>query len=329
MMESFHFLRPWWLLALPLLWGLAWWLARRGAGDGDWGRLIDADLLPDLRLDRGDNGTWSPWPWLALAWTLAVLALAGPAWERDAAPAWKAPGAWVIVLDLSPSMAASDLAPNRVTRARYAIDDLLAAARDARVGLVVFGDEAYSVTPLTDDVATVRAMLPPLAPDILPSRGDNLAPALDQAAKLLDRAGRRDGRVVLLSDGFSDPAAAFAAAQRLRNQDATVDVVGIGSAGGAPVADPRGGFDLDRKGEPRLARLDADRLGQLAANGGGAYVDLAGLPGLIAGLRAHPGAGQGATAAAGIVVEHWHDAGIWLLPALLLLAAFLARRGWL
>jgi Ca-activated chloride channel family protein len=327
---AFHFLRPWWLLALPPLWGLVWWLARRRGGDGDWVQLIDPELLPDLRLDTGAGlGTRSPWPWLALAWTVAVLALAGPAWERDAAPAWRAPGAWVLVLDLSPSMAAADLAPNRVSRARYAIDDLLAAARDTRVGLVVFGDEAYTVTPITDDVATVRALLPPLAPDIMPSRGDNLAPALVQAGKLLDRAGRRDGRVVVLSDGFSDPAAAFDAARSLRDQGATVDVVGIGSHTGAPVANPRGGFAMDRNGEPRLERLDTDRLKQLAAGGGGDYVDLAGLASLIPALRAHPGPLGGATAAAGISVDHWRDAGVWLLPALLLLAALLARRGWL
>jgi Ca-activated chloride channel family protein len=330
MIEHLHFLRPAWLLALPPLWGLAWWMARRRAGDGDWSRLIDPELLPDLRLAvAGGQGTLSPWPWLVLAWSLALLALAGPAWERDAAPAWRAPAAWVLLLDLSPSMAAADLAPNRVSRARYGIDDLLAAARDARVGLVVFGDEAYTVTPLTDDVATVRAMLPPLAPDIMPSPGDNLAPALEQAARLIEQAGQKDGQVVLLSDGFADPAAAFDAARRLRNQGATLHVVGIGSVAGAPLADPRGGFALNAQGQPRLARLEVDRLRQLAASGGGRYVDLAGLPSLIGDLQARSGRLGGATGVTGIEVAHWRDAGVLLLPMLLLLAAFLGRRGWL
>ncbi len=330
LIQNLHFLRPLWLLALPVLWALAWWLARRRGRDGDWARLIDPELLPGLRLAAAaGKKTATPWPWLALAWSLALLALAGPAWERDATAAWRAPGAWVLLLDLSPSMAAADLAPNRATRARYAIDDLLAAARDARVGLVAFAEEAFTVTPLTEDVATVRAMLPPLAPEIMPSPGDNLAPALERAAKLLEPAGRRDGLVILLSDGFADPAAAFAAAQRLRNQGATLYVVGIGSATGAPLADPRGGFTLDGKGQPRLARLDVDRLRQLAANGGGRYVDLASLPTLITELRASSGRASGATAMAGIEVAHWRDAGVWLLPGLLLLVAFLGRRGWL
>src|SRR3546814_3900448 len=85
-------------------------------------------------------------------------------------------------------MAARDLSPDRVTRARYALDDLLGAAHGARVALIAFSDEAYTVTPLTDDVATVRTLLPPLAPDIMPTPGDQLAPALAQAGKLLGRS---------------------------------------------------------------------------------------------------------------------------------------------
>ena len=330
LIKQLHFLRPAWLLALPLVWAWVVWLARRRSRDGNWAGLIDPELLSGLRLAANDGtAVRSPWPWLVLAWTLAVLALAGPAWQHDSTAAWRAPAAWVAVLDLSPSMAAGDATPNRATRARYAIDDLLGAAHDARVGLVAFGDEAFTVTPLTEDVATVRALLPSLAPDIMPTPGDNLAPALDQAGQLLLQAGQKNGQVVLVSDGFADPAAAFAAAQRLHQAGATVNVVGIGSASGAPLTQPGGGLALDAKGQPQLVRLDTDRLRQLASNGGGRYVDLADLPGLIANLQTRAGRTSSGTGVAGIEVTHWRDGGIWLLPLLLLLAAFLGRRGWL
>ena len=156
-MHAFHFLRPQWLLAVPLFWALVLWLARRRRYDGDWSRFIDAQLLPALRLDAVGRAGMRPWPWLALAWSLAALALSGPSWQRIQTAAYRSPAAWVFVLDLSPSMSATDVEPNRVTRARYALDDLLGAARDARVALIVFSDEAYVVTPLTQDVATVRA----------------------------------------------------------------------------------------------------------------------------------------------------------------------------
>lgn len=329
LMTHFHFLRPAWLLALPLLLGLTIWLARRRGQGGDWSRLVDPDLLPELRLDGGGQPGRSPWPWLALAWTLAALALAGPSWQRAAAPAFRGNDAWVLVLDLSPSMQATDLPPNRATRARYAIDDLLGAAHDARVGLIVFSDEPYTVTPMTDDIATVRALLPPLAPDIMPSAGDNLAPALKQAGRLLAGVGAKDGRVVVLTDGFADPAAAFTAAQTLRGQGDAVDVVGIGTRNGAPLSQSGGGFVQDARGRPDLARLDVGQLQQLAHSGGGRYVDLANLPSLIADLEAHADRTGDARLVQHIRVAHWLDGGVWLLPALLLAAAALARRGWL
>ena len=329
LINSFHFLRPLWLIALPLLWLLVYWLARRHKGDGDWSSVIDAELLPSLRLDAASVSGMRPWPWLALLWSLAALALAGPSWERNETAAYRAPADWVFVLDLSPSMAAKDIAPNRITRARYALDDLLGAAHDARVALVAFSDEPYTVTPLTQDVATVRALLPPLAPDIMPSPGDHLAPALNQAEKLLQAAGNNDQRIVVLTDGFDDPAAVLSAAAKLKARGVTLSVVGIGTAGGAPLQNADGRFAKDAQGRSLLARLDADQLQQLAKTGGGGYVDIAQLPSLIAYLQAEPHSAGGAIAAQGIEVSHWRDGGVWLLPALLLLAGLLARRGWL
>jgi Ca-activated chloride channel family protein len=312
LMQHFHFLRPAWLLALPVLWGLIVWLARRRGRDGDWARLIDPELLPALRLGGAGTPGRAPWPWLALAWTLAALALAGPSWQQAPAPAYSGNAAWVLVLDLSSSMTAADLPPNRVTRARYALDDLLDAAHDARVGLVVFSDEPYTVTPLTDDVATVRALLPPLNPGIMPTRGDDLAPALDRAGTLLAQGGSTSGQMVVLTDGFADPAAAFDAAGKLRSRGIAVNVVGIGT-----------------QAQSKSGPLDVDRLRQLAASGGGRYVDVAGLPGLVGDLQARAGRAGMARAKQDIRVAHWLDGGVWLLPVLLLFAAVLARRGWL
>lgn len=329
LVNHFHFLRPLWLIALPLLWVLVWWLARRHKNDGDWSSVIDAELLPALRLDAASVSGMRPWPWLAMLWTLAALALAGPSWERDLTDAYRAPADWVFVLDLSPSMAATDLSPNRITRARYALDDLLGAAHDARVGLVVFGDEAYTVTPLTQDVATVRALLPPLAPDIMPTPGDHLAPALEQAEKLLQAGGTHDQRIVVLTDGFDDPAAVLALAAKLKARGVTLSVVGIGTAGGAPLQNSAGQFAQDAQGRSKLARLDVDKLKQLANTGGGGYVDIAQVQGLINYLQAAPHAAGSAEAAKGIEVSHWRDEGVWLLPLLLFFAGLLARRGWL
>jgi Ca-activated chloride channel homolog len=301
-----HFLHPAWLLALPLLWAACVWLAHRQRRSGEWSRAIAPELLPALRLAGPGRGA-SPWWLLGLAWTLATLAMAGPAWRQQTGPAWRAPANWVALLDLSPSMQQADPPPHRVDRARYAIADLLDAARDARVGLVAFAGEAHTVAPLTSDVATVRMLLAPLSPALMPESGDQLAPALDEAGRLLASAGKGHGQVVVYSDGFDDPAQALKSAQRLHAAGATVNVVGVGTPGGA-----RG-----------------DELARVAAVGGGDYVPLAQADTLVARLLDdHTAMLRADARRSELEVDAWRNGGFWLLPPLLLLAAGLARRGW-
>ncbi len=325
-LSAFHFLHPAWLLALPVL--LAWALWRRRSTGGDWSKVADPELLTLLRIG-GSRGSSSAWPLIGAAWTLAVLALAGPAWSKLQTPAFRAPPAWVLVLDLSPSMSAADTPPSRVTRARYAAADILDAARDARVGLVAFAGEPHVVAPLTTDVATVRVLLKPLSPTLMPESGNRLAPALEAAETLLQAGSARQGRVIVLSDGFADPAESLRVAQELRQKGVTVDVIGVGTQAGAPEPDGKGGFALDSNGRPRLTREQTDELHRVATAGGGRFVSVDAvttslLPTLEASgsaeVDAHENRAQLAT---------WRNEGIWLLPLLLLVAGLLARRGWI
>jgi Ca-activated chloride channel family protein len=326
---AFHFLAPAWLLALPPLWALAVLGARRRRREGGWGALIDPPLLAALRLEAGARSA-SPWPLIALAWTLGVLALAGPAWQRVQTHGVRAPRDWIIELDLSPSMQATDVAPSRVARARYAIDDLLSAARDARLALVAFAGEAHVVTPLTTDVANVRALLQPLAPALMPESGHALAPAIDAAVDLLHSGDSRHGEVILLTDGGDDGPQALEAARRLHAAGGTLHVVGVGTEAGAPQPDGAGGFLREPQGDLSLSRLPATALRELAAAGGGDYRPLADLPALIAALRTRASpTGEGAVEERELRVEAWRNAGYWLLLPLLAVVALIARRGWL
>lgn len=328
-LRDFHFLHPYWLLALPPLLALAVWLARRRGRDGAWARLLDGELLPLLRLSEGGAGR-SPWLLIGLVWTLAVLALAGPTWQRQVTPAYRAPAAWIVALQLSPSMDAADVTPSRIARARMAVEDLLSGAQDARVGLVAFAGDAYTVTPLTSDVATVRNLALPLAPGLMPESGDRLAPALDTAARLLHASPGANRQVIVLTDGFSDPAHALLTAKRLHQQGIAVNLVGIGTAAGAPEPDGNGGFVRSSQGQVVLTRLDSGLLQRVATAGGGRFVPLSALPELLAHLHdAGPREMSSGIAAPHARLASWLNDGVWLLPPLLLLAALIARRGWI
>jgi Ca-activated chloride channel homolog len=330
-LKALHFLHPWRLAALPVLWALLYWLSRRHGLDGKWSQVVDAELLPSLRLSgaRGARAS-SPWWLLVLLWTLATIALAGLSWQREQSATFRAPVDWVLVLDLSPSMAAVDIQPNRVTRARYAIADILDAARDARVALVVFAGEPHTVAPLTTDVATVRALLPPLAPSIMPETGDELAPALEEAGRLMATVASQHAEVVVLTDGVGDPVEALQVVQRLRQDGATVNVVGVGTTGGAPIVDRKGGFVHDSDGRDVVPRLPLEQLQRIASAGGGRYVSVGDVGDLIHTMQAdHAYQAGGYEAVGDKQVSTWKNDGVWLLLPLVLLAPLVARRGWL
>jgi Ca-activated chloride channel family protein len=226
-------------------------------------------------------------------------------------------------------MEAGDVQPSRIARARLGVEELLSAAHDARVGLIAFAGDAYPVAPLTSDVATVRNLAQPLSPNLMPEAGDRLAPALEEAARLLRASPGKDRQIIVLTDGFTDPVRALSAARQLHRQGIAVDVVGVGTSAGAPEPGADGGFVHDTQGHMVMTRLDAGLLRQVATAGGGRYVPLDGLPQLIADLH-HAGSHEmkAGVAAAHVKLASWLNDGVWLLPPLVLLAALLARRGW-
>ncbi|MEZ5541442.1 MAG: VWA domain-containing protein [Pseudomonadota bacterium] len=326
-MSEFHFLRPAWLLALVPAVVLLTLLWRRRADGAGWRTCVAPALLAHLLLDADRPLHRLPLLLLGAGWLLAVVALAGPVWERQPATLYRAPADRVIVLDMSPSMASADLQPDRLSRARLALRGLLSQLREGRTALVVFGAEPHVVAPLTDDVATIEALLPALSVDILPVAGDQAGPALRLAGALLQRVHSTQGTVLLVSDGVADTADSLQAVRDLRRAGVRVSVLGIGTTNGAPVP-AAGGFATAADGGLELARLDETGLAALASAGGGHYQRLGdGMPVTLLATAVARDPAQAAGTAQG--VERWVERGPWLLLPLLLLAAAGYRRGWL
>ncbi|MDR3387319.1 MAG: VWA domain-containing protein [Rudaea sp.] len=326
---NFHFLRPWWLLALaalPLLWHM---LVDRGGDAGAWRGAVDAHLLEHL-LVPGDGAAPTRLPrWLVAAgWALACVSLAGPAWERLPQPLYQNRAARVFALELSTSMLAQDAKPSRYERAHYKLDDMLKRSGDAQTALIAYAGDAFVVAPLTDDTNTVANLVDALDPGVMPINGNATGRAIDLALKLIKQGGADDGEIVLLADSADDDAAA--AARRALAAGVRVSVLGIGSEQGAPVALPQGGFLKNAAGDIVLPKLDAGALAAVAAAGGGRYVtytaDAADLDKLLDTLAPHAVAEARATQA---TTPRFLDRGPWLVLLLLPLAALGFRRGWL
>lgn len=326
---EFHFLRPGWLFALALI-PLAWWFWRHVRGEaGNWRAVVDAHLLPHL-VETTNERSQQGGIWLAVvAWMLASLALAGPAWERESLPLYRNESARVLAIELAPTMLAADLKPTRLARARFKLNDVLAASRDMQTALIGYSGDAFVAAPLTDDVNTVRNLVDALDPGIMPVVGNNTERAIDEAARLIEQAGLKGGELILLADSVSSRA--LAAARAAHRKGLVISVLGVGSDSGAPVPLPQGGFLQDAQGNIVLPRLDEQGLRALAEAGGGRYARLsADRSDLGIVLRSNNASPETAKASDSKALSaRYRDRGPWLVLALLPLAMFAFRRGWL
>jgi len=321
--DALHFIRPLWLLLLPLVVILPWVWKRTRRPAGDWSKVCDPHLLRWLSVKQVTEQGRRGGPWLsALALLIVILALAGPSWQKLPDTAFSARDARVIVVDLSRSMLAEDVRPNRLTRARFRLDDLLAATEEGQVGLVSYAGDAYIVSPLTSDMNTIANLLPALRPDIIPVAGSRADIALEMAASLFERSGLSRGEILLVTDSATSRDSAKA--RELRDRGIITSVLAAGTPEGAPIPSG-GGFVNDRSGNVVIARLDRADLRSLAQAGGGKYTEL-GATASVSELWLEQG-GSEFTRRDDALGERWKDAGPWLVLLLLPLALVGFRRG--
>lgn len=325
MPADFHWLRPDWLWMLPLVGLVTYALARRRLAPGSWQRIVDPALAPFVLSRMQTKGRNVRWLLMVGGGILAILALAGPSWNRVEQPVFRSEQALVIALDLSRSMDAQDLSPSRLTRARLKILDILERRLSGQTALVVYSSNAFTVTPLTTDADTVAALVNSLSTDIMPSRGSYPLAAIAKSKQLLEQAGAILGEVLLITDGGSTQAAENAAGE-LRRSGYTLSVLGVGTGDGAPIPRAGGGFVTDRSGNIVVPKIESSGLSSLAAAGGGRFAALSADDSDIDFLLS----GTAATAAASdesLATDQWKEEGPWLLLLLLPVAASAFRRG--
>ena len=326
-LSEFHFLRPAWLLAiLPALF-TSGWLYHSQIKQGNWHRVIAPELLP-LLLDGSTHRKRRSLVLMSLiGWTIAALAMAGPTWDRTPLPIHKQESALIILFDLSPSMLSQDQKPNRLTRARLKLIELLQQRKEGTTGLIAYADDAFVVSPLTDDANTLVALVQALDPSIMPEPGSNVEAAVQKAMELALNAGANRADILLITDGVTGRARDELSTIFRGMGDFRLSVLGIGTAEGAPI--PTGdGFAKDSSGSIIVPRLDERELKRLANRHDGRYshitADNTDINYLLDGFKIGPDA---STRQLERSFDSWHDTGYWLVLLLLPILVLASRRG--
>lgn len=306
MMEHFHFLRPYWLLLLPVAAGLVWAIARRSDASRKWRALLAPHLLEALLVDRQRGQRVRPLVLLAVLLLLGIFAMAGPAWRQQPSPFTQDAAALVIVLKVTPSMLTEDVQPSRLQRATQKIHDVLTRRPGARAALIAYAGSAHLVMPLTRDAGIIDMFAAELGPDMMPQDGDDADAALALAAKQLLEANET-GSVLWMGDGLTTAEAERIASHGKRGLRS---LVMLGTVGLDPDSAER--RELRQAASTLRARLEF------------IAPDERDVDAIVARVQTD--------FSSAVVAEQgtrWQDAGYWLLYPMVLLALFWFRTGWI
>lgn len=324
MIELFHFLRPWWLVALPAI-ALVWWLVRRREADqAGLGNLVAEHLRDALTINRGASAGLRAVDGVSLALVAAALAAAGPTWSKQASPWFAETAALVIAIEVSDSMRSNDFQPTRLDRARFKVLDLVSARTGSRTALIAYAGSAHVVVPPSKDAEVLKPFLEGLDPDIMPTPGAQARKVLPLAQTLLGDEATA-GTVLFINDGFEsgDVTALAEFAQRPDAPSLAALVVGKDEGGVAYLPDgsvvmAEGGGRLDTTIDTALLRKIGSEAGMSVIRASADDSDIGRLLRVI----------ESSLQQAQDPDAQWRDQGWWFLWPAALLSLLWFRRGW-
>ncbi len=322
-MAEFTFLTPYWLLGLLVIPVV---LALNSQYKGKKSSLIAPHLAKMLGHSVKVKHFYFVW---GLAWAMACIALAGPSWQSNTRPSFELSQNRVLVLDMSRSMYATDVKPNRLTQTRYKALDLLPKWKEGSTGLVAYAGDAYTLSPLTTDSSTLAGIIEHLSPELMPYQGSNLPAAIETALDQFSQAGVNQGDIVVLADDLDD-SELTRSLSLLNGKDIRVSVIAIGTADGAPIALPDGAQMKNQRGNTIVAKTNLKNLQTLAKKTGGLFVPVQHNNrdvDSIATFTDNAGSHLAAKQSEDVKMDSRLNGGFWLLPLLLIPAALLFRRG--
>ncbi|NRA84441.1 MAG: VWA domain-containing protein [Gammaproteobacteria bacterium] len=323
---NFHLIRPWCLLLLlPSLIFLSL-LHNASKQRGQWHKLIPAHLATLLIDNNTDKHTQLPLYTLALLLVVSVIALAGPTWQKLPQPLFKVNSAQVIVMDMSLSMYATDIKPNRLTRARFKVTDLINQLTEGETGLIAYAGDAFVISPMTEDINNLLNLLPALSPEIMPEYGSEPATGIDAALTLFKQTQKESGDIYLITDGIS------ASDQRqitklLANTDFSLHILAVGGTDSAPIKLPNGELLKDSNGNIVLPKLTLAPLTTLARQFNGRFAKIALDNSDIIHLAKTDHDFYDTNISQNKLGDAWDESGPWLLLFMLPIAALAFRRG--
>ncbi|MEY4111305.1 MAG: hypothetical protein RLZZ46_1661 [Bacteroidota bacterium] len=267
--ENIHFL---WGLALVPVWWLFLWFYFRWKSEAI-SKFATAEIAEKIGISFSRPRFLLSAICSALSISLLTIAAANPQFGTKTEEVKRSGVDIMLALDISNSMRATDIQPNRITAAKRAINGLLNKLKEDRLGLIVFAGESFVQLPITSDFDAARLFIDAVNVDMIASQGTSAGSAIDLAVNSFDPKSVANKIIILISDGESHDDDPVSSARIAAEKQIRVHCIGIGSESGVPIPSPEdGGFKRDEEGNTVVTRLNADALFQIAQAGKGIFV---------------------------------------------------------
>lgn len=262
------------LFIIPILLGVIIWYL--GSKKRTLRRFGNPDLLEQLMPDVARGKPYTKYILILISLAGIIVALARPQFGSKLKEVKREGIELVIALDVSNSMLAEDIHPNRLERAKQAISNLIDRLEDDKMGLIVFAGDAYIQLPITTDYSAAKIFLSTLSTDIVPKQGTAIGTAIDLASRSFTQDTKAGKAIIVITDGENHEDDAVAAAKRAYEKGITVHAIGMGLPRGVPIP-IRGrygqvNYRKDKDGNPVLSKLNETLLKQIVSASKGSYI---------------------------------------------------------
>lgn len=250
------FLRPWFLLLILLI-PVFYHLHKNNSTQNPWKKLINPEFLPFLLVNHNQfSNKKNIFIWLSILWTLLVVALAGPAFEKMPVIADKNPQGTVLIVDLN------HLNKTTLAQLKIKLSETVKLLKEERIGLVLYDEKGYIALPMTEDSQILQELIPVLNPSVLPTDKDNPAEGFKTAIELLKNNNLNNGRILFFTGGISPNNEML---QQITKNNYQVGVLGLGTGEKTPILGRDGNFKRDINGNILLTTMNKNELSKLGA----------------------------------------------------------------
>ena len=262
----------WWLITIPVF--VIAYIIITKRKQRQLMEFGDPELMAQLMPDASKSRPIVKFTLLMVALVLLIMAAARPQYGQQEKTVKRQGIEVMVALDISNSMLAEDVAPNRLDRAKQMLSKMIDNMTDDKVGLVVFAGEAFTQLPITCDYVSAKMFLNTISPKLIPTQGTAIGAALQTAIRSFGSQESDAGRaIILITDGENHEDDATAVAKQAQELGIQVFVIGIGKPEGSPIPVPgTNDYIKDRSGQVVVSRLNEEMCQEIAQAGKGAYV---------------------------------------------------------